>query len=406
ELPGTFTSTHVHVSAGGLPLYVLKNLLRIWRFLEAPIFRLSCAELGYHRGMVRKEYAYCRPLSSPLVVFDQNGSLRPSFSVPNLLKAETLEDFFLGYGATDPQREPIRYHPARYCAFNLLPLLTLGTVELRTPNETIDPRNIVTWVEIAKALLNAAIGTKGLSDDDYPQLPLGYKGDFDLGMMQTLLELPDSIMANVDRLWNMAGWQDFDGIPLVNSNNDNLSLSWNRLNAPTVPDVINGQSVMMYARAASGRNSEDRVFVFHDMRTYRNATGSNPVSVERGRALVRENFRPDATPDQPIPNEGDRISNQTSSANSTGVTPTREFSDTQLHDLYERIRRANQNTFRVEATTTDSPTLTVSTGTWPVQEEILGRFEPIAVEPPEPEEHDEDEDDLDLDDDDNDEEDN
>lgn len=291
ERPGTYTSTHVHVSAGGLPLYVIKNLLRIWSFLEAPIYRLSVGELGYHRGKVRKEYAYCRPLSSPLIIFDQNGGMRHSFHVPNLLKAESLEGFFLGYGATDPLHDPIRYHPARYCAFNLLPLLTLGTVELRTPNETTDPRLVMLWVELAKALVTTALTTKGLTDDAYPTLPLGYSGDFDIGMMQTLLELSDQTMANLDRVWNMAGWCEFSGVPLFNSNNENTTLVFNSLSAPTVPPLIDGTSVMMYAQAGAGRNSETEVYVFHNRSSYVTATRNGTVSEEVGRDMVLANFR-------------------------------------------------------------------------------------------------------------------
>jgi len=291
EFPGMFTSTHVHVAAGGLPVYTLKNLLRLWRFFEAPMFRLSCGELGIHRGVTRKEYAYCRPLSAPPIIFDQNRHMRPAFDVGSLLKATNLREFFMGYGANDPQREPIRYHPARYVAFNLLPLLTIGTVEFRTFNETTNPQYIRAWVEIAKAFVTAAFTTKGLSDDDYPQLPLGYNGTFDLGTMQTLLELPDETMFTVARLWDTADWCPFDGLPLFHSNNENLTLNFRDESAVTMPPVIDGTSVMMYAPTGSGRSSEDRVYVFHNYSSYASATRSNPVPVEEGRDLVRANFR-------------------------------------------------------------------------------------------------------------------
>jgi hypothetical protein len=294
ELPGTFTSTHVHVAAGGLPIYTLKNLLRIWRFLEAPIFRLSCAELRQHRGETRKDYAYCRPLSSPLVIFDQNNHLRPSFDVPSLLKAQSLDDFFLGYGATNPQTEPIRYHPARYCAFNMLPLLTIGTVEFRTFNETTNPQTIQTWVELCKAIVNTAFTTKGLGDDDYPQLPLGYNGQYDLGSMQTLLELPDEIMFRIEQLWKTSDWCKFDNIPLFNSNNENLELNFAR-EAETLPPVMDGTSVMMYAPTGGGRHSEELVYVFHNYNSYRIVTRNNPIPVKEGRAIIHANFRTETT---------------------------------------------------------------------------------------------------------------
>lgn len=290
EQPGTYTSTHIHVAAGGLPVYTLKNMLRIWRFLEAVFFRLSCAEMGYHRGTVRKQYAYCRPLSMPLIIFDQNGRMRPSFDIAALLKADNLKDFFLGYGATDPATDPIRYHPARYTAFNLLPLLTIHTVEFRTFNETVNPYTIRTWVDLCKAVVNTAFTTKGLGDDDYPHLPLGYKGEFDLGMMQTLLELPDDLMWDIQRLWGMADWPEFDGLPLFNSNNENTSLNFGR-DAETLPPIIDGQSTMMYAPIGGGRNSETEVYVFHNYKSYRSALSSTPVTVEEGRDMVRANFR-------------------------------------------------------------------------------------------------------------------
>jgi len=343
ELPGTYTSTHVHISAAGLPLYVLKNLVRIWSFIEAPMFRLSVAELGFHRGVVRKEYAYCRPMSSPLVVFDQDENLRSSFYLENLMKATTLEEFFLGYGACNPQAEPIRYHPARYSALNLLPLLTIGTVEFRVFNESVDPRSIISWVEVCKAIVNTALTTKGLGSDDYPQLPLGYSGDYDLGMFQTLFEMPDDLMYGVERLWNLGQWPSFDGVRLFNSNNENIALSWNNLKTATVPPLINGQPVMMYAPLGSGRNSEDMVFVFHDYRSYREATSNSPVSVEEGRALVRANFRQDnqeqvnqpvevASPQPAVP-QSYRDSWGTWTSTSTGQTGQESYAPTPVDPM-------------------------------------------------------------------------
>jgi hypothetical protein len=280
ETPSYRTSVHVHISAGGLPVYVLKNLLRLWSFLEAPMYRLSLGDLPEHRGQRRKQYSYCRPLSSPPVVFDQNNRLRPSFDVPSLLKATSVSEFFWGYGANDITRDPIRWHPARYTGLNLLSMLTIGTVEFRTFNESTNPETICTWVDLSQAFLQAAIQSKGLGNDDYPTLSLGYNGDFNLSTLQVLLELPDSVMQRLEPMWAKSTWPTFSGLPLFNSNNDNTVLQWRSDDLVTMPPDITGTPVMLYAPASNGRRSETELMVFTDYDSYASVRPSDYLNEE------------------------------------------------------------------------------------------------------------------------------
>lgn len=161
DKPSTKVSMHVHVNCDKLPVGVLQNIVKTWMCFEDVFFRLSIGdELKIHRGTVRKDFLYCRPLSKPLVVLSDNRTLRPCFEVDKLLSAKNLREFFYSYGRCQIEGEPPRYYPARYSAVNFYSYLrpSGGSVEFRTPNLSTNPNIIFAWIELFQAIVKTSMG--------------------------------------------------------------------------------------------------------------------------------------------------------------------------------------------------------------------------------------------------------
>jgi hypothetical protein len=162
------TGIHVHVHTGDLPAEIIKNILEVGLYLEAGFYRLACGEVGRHRGELRADYGYCRPLLSPPVVHDRKGHLRKVFDaekiINNLESSKNLAKSLGNYSGA-------RYHEARYVWLNLLSLFTQETTELRLFNSTLTPKYLFTWVELSKKLVRSAFWKKGT--ERLPRNPLG-----------------------------------------------------------------------------------------------------------------------------------------------------------------------------------------------------------------------------------------
>jgi hypothetical protein len=217
ETVSTLTSTHVHVYMGKLPpIYVLKNLLNMAIRLEAPLFRLSVAELLHHRGIEHNDYMYCRPLTGPgpQYIIDENLAWRQCFDLHRILEgADTTKQALRAWGRADYQ--PSKWIPPRYYWLNPVPLIRQGTIEFRLFNQTLDAKNIVAWVMLCVAMVKTAYCSV-FEEPDWPLFPLGEErpigdsGTYRFKDMWNLINpafIGDPELDQLQRLWLKADYQ-------------------------------------------------------------------------------------------------------------------------------------------------------------------------------------------------------
>lgn len=235
---------HVHVNMTGAPLYVLKNIIKIWLGIESFVFRISVAELGYHRGIVRRNFLYCRPILSPQVVLDREGYLRPSCDYQALLAAKTIREFFLALNNTSIHKDPSKYNPVRYGALNFFNFVKFGTVEFRSFNLSYNWKYVVAWVNLSKAICRAAFG----KEYEYPQMTLGTNCDnFDLETLRAMLNLDDWTMLVLYELFYMNDWVPFEHPSWQFTHlSDNKITNWSNVPKILQPPNIEGQRVKYY----------------------------------------------------------------------------------------------------------------------------------------------------------------
>ena len=232
EIPQKETSIHIHVNSAGIPVYFVQNLLRLWQGLEASIYRLGIAESGIHRGELREDYKYCRPLSSPHVVLSDN-CLRYSYSVDKMLSAKTYADFFTAYGNVSLSREANKYHPARYSGLNFFSLQSINTVEFRVFNMTTNWKNVVAWIELCKSMLRQSMG----KPIDLEKQDLGFSGEFNIPRLQSILEFDDETAIQLEYLWNNSDWPNpVKGNFFTHSNHS--TIKWAKLKPEKVESAL------------------------------------------------------------------------------------------------------------------------------------------------------------------------
>lgn len=237
-------SFHVHVNMTGAPIYVLQNVIRIWLGIESLVFRLSIGEMGYHRGVMRRNFLYCRPISSPQVTIDQDGLLRPSYSYQSLLQARTVKDFFMAFNNTPIHKDPSKYNAVRYNALNFFNFIKYGTVEFRTFNLSYNWKYVVAWVNLSKAICKAAFG----KEYEYPEMILGTNPEnFDLETLRVMLNLDDWTMIVLYELFYRNSWVQFQNPSWQFTHlPDNRVSSWKNIPKHLQPPIIEGQEVRYY----------------------------------------------------------------------------------------------------------------------------------------------------------------
>lgn len=230
------TSIHVHVNVGSIPLFAVKNILRLGLYLEAGIYRLACAEMGVHRGALHLDYGYCRPISEmgPPIVRDSDDDMRPVFSTKRLLRLKSLDHLRKGLGRYDTHGGS-KYHEARYVWLNLISLYQYGSIEFRLFNSTLAYRNVVAWVDLCQHIIRTGFAPL----DDLPEYPLG-STDIELQDIIELLGLKESkTVYTLERLWSQADYQR--GVMGYQIGHLGSGINWHRAPRYLVPPIIKGQ---------------------------------------------------------------------------------------------------------------------------------------------------------------------
>lgn len=147
------TSIHLHIGfPNSLPLN--RNILALGFKLEPLFYRL--AGLGNpYRGEINNSI-YSRPLVLGHCIPATDGK----WYVPDLkkaLSAKTLDEFWRIYGVYT--REPERYVPARYYAWNVYSILLRETIEFRYFNMTTQSRSIVSIARFLQSIVEGALSS-------------------------------------------------------------------------------------------------------------------------------------------------------------------------------------------------------------------------------------------------------
>jgi hypothetical protein len=237
-------SFHCHVNMTGAPVFVLQNIINIWASIEAVMYRIGIGEMGYHRGKAPSghNYLYCRPLVSPQVVIDGE-HLRPSFDHEKLMLASNLAEFFMALGNTPTDIDPDKYNPVRYGSLNFFNFIRYGTVEFRVFNLSYNTKYVLAWIELCQAICKSAFGKPF---EGYPQMLLGYSGDFQFELLQVMLGLSDETMVTLYELFHMNKWVEFNNPSWQFTHVPNNTANWVGIDKKFIPDFIDGQIVRVY----------------------------------------------------------------------------------------------------------------------------------------------------------------
>ena len=235
---GVKTSIHVHVCAASLPLFALQNILALGLFLEAGMFRLSCAEMGVHRGALHLDYGYCRPISTqgPPAIRCADDTVRPIFDVERLLKAKDLTHLRQGLGRYD-RHNGGKYHEARYVWLNLISLYQLGSIEFRLFNSTYTYRNVIAWVDLCQHIIRAGFRPF----QELPRNPLG-STTIQLEDIIQILSLHDNkTIYTLEELWNTAEYQR--GVMGYQMGHLGHMVNWHRTQKYLIPEIIEDEII-------------------------------------------------------------------------------------------------------------------------------------------------------------------
>lgn len=131
------TGTHIHLGWRGASADELIRAIRLVRLFEPALATLVApsriASFNGSRYDTREPNEYCRPISSV-------------FGLQALRRLRTKEDVMAH--VQDPE--------TRYVTFNVRPLASIGTVEVRLHSGTVEARKILLWVSLWQQLLWAA----------------------------------------------------------------------------------------------------------------------------------------------------------------------------------------------------------------------------------------------------------
>jgi len=146
---------HVHINLS-YNLRILKSILRLARHLEQVLYLLG--GMGYDYRGFKNDSTYCRPMTKfgPVCVPVGRGGYSQAFSISELLKCKTTEEFKYKYGDIK-HLSGSHYIPIRYHGINLLPLFTQGSLEFRMFNKSLNPYFLMAIIEFCKSFSEYAV---------------------------------------------------------------------------------------------------------------------------------------------------------------------------------------------------------------------------------------------------------
>jgi len=161
-------SLHVHIDVRDLNISQLQKLIQLYCIFEQPLFHISGG---------RDKNEYCIPLSSSNeakraygLLASTNGKYSKFFAQYKVDEKDTWREI----------SRQIQDSYVKYMAFNILPIVSKGSIEFRHHEGTADVERITRWINILYSLKKACI--------DYPFNKDPYVQLSDMGPM-AMLEL-------------------------------------------------------------------------------------------------------------------------------------------------------------------------------------------------------------------------
>lgn len=209
-------SFHVHVNlTRQVPLFVLKNLLKLEASFEAIIFRLS--GMGRENRGQENHYCFCRPFlgNGPPVI--QMKGLYPITSYEELMNTDTVTEFFDKFGSSNYHAaRNNRYVTQRYMCVNFYPILTQGSFEFRTANKTLVPEYIIAWTNFCKAFVEKAFSPRGSESFEKIHRPLYENREISseefIDAISTLSSLDEDSISILLEIWEKSPTPYFDNV--------------------------------------------------------------------------------------------------------------------------------------------------------------------------------------------------
>lgn len=210
-------SFHVHINVTrDIPLYALKNLLRLEGNLEAILFRLG--GLGKINRGIENNFCYERPFlghGPPVVVVKRNAY--PICVFDDMMKAKTKVDFLTRFGDSyfwGNGGKKQKYIAVRYMALNFYPISYQGSFEFRTANKTLNPEYLLAWTNFCKAFVQKAFFSKTEESFEKIQRPLYENREISLGEFRNAISYLDSLdndtIEILEDIWEISPTPTFD----------------------------------------------------------------------------------------------------------------------------------------------------------------------------------------------------
>jgi len=207
-------SFHVHINiTKDVPLFVLKNILQFATSFEAFLFRLG--GMGRMNRGIDNDYIFSRPYlgNGPPVVF-LNRKNYPILNPADLIEAKDKVDFFNKYGDAYFLHTRIRkYITSRYMSINFCPVLTQGSLEIRTANKTLNPRYIIAWTNFCKAIVSKSFSQRKIVLDRF--YPLYENRDISINEFIdniAILDLDNDTVNILSEIWETSPVPLFDNV--------------------------------------------------------------------------------------------------------------------------------------------------------------------------------------------------
>lgn len=191
-----YSSIHFHLDVKGKPWVFIRDVLKWSYYLEAILYRLSCAG-RVHRGEsiesngysgYRSGYTYsgpsnhrfARPLSNPIGAIDEDGDALPLFDIENVLNSKSATEFLYRMGNLYYYAGGTKYIPHRLHSVNICPVLYQGSVEFRLFDSIYRylPQMMDVCVAIFELAENSSLEEKGIES------PMVLGSEYEIGLEQ------------------------------------------------------------------------------------------------------------------------------------------------------------------------------------------------------------------------------
>jgi len=164
--PSNHTGIHIHVDVRGKPFWFIKNVIMLFYYHEALLYRISAGGVihrgesftkrGYRDYSGNINHRFARPLSNSIGVEYLEGGWSNLIDTDELTHAKSFSQLLKAWGRLDALGWPnmTHYAPHRLHGINIQSIAEHGTVELRIFNSVF--RHMPLFLEVTASLFRKA----------------------------------------------------------------------------------------------------------------------------------------------------------------------------------------------------------------------------------------------------------